>query len=364
MVFTDEKTQIILAVIYFIYQICTFFILGSNLTKWIPLKRDNSVPITMVVGYFIYYTLFECFALPMKIMGKSLSELTLVWFVVIGCILIITIIANRSFLINALDSFRQGISEKKRIFFAFMVLILVNFIVMLSLTPESMGVQDDSYYIADVVTSLSTDTIQQYHYATGEILSQYILDYFIPMYAIHGAVIGKLLHLHPIIENKWNSVLVVLMLSEFVYYLLAQKLYRGEQKRSLQLLYLMAFFHINYVLWGKASGTFFYYRLSEGKGILSNLVLPALILCFWEAIESEGKAKWCALEFVVLGGMSICMSSVFLIPVALVGLMMGAILKEKSLKRTVFFMKLLFPCLCVLIVYELLARGMLSVPVR
>lgn len=364
MVFTDEKMQIVLAAVYFIYQICAFFILGSNLTKWMPLKRDNSVPITIICGYFVYYTFFECLALPMKIMGRALSELALSWLIVICCILVISIITNRTFLKSSLGSLKQELWNEKRSFFAFMVLIVVNFIMMLSLTPETMGVQDDSYYIADAVTSLFTDAIQQYHYATGELLSQYNMAYFIPMYPIHGAVIGRLLHLHPVIENKWSSVLVVLVLSELVYYLLAQKLYKGERKKSLQLLYLMTFFHINYVLWGKASGTFFYYRISEGKGILSNLILPALIMYFWEAIELGKKANWCALEFVILGGISICMSSSFLLPVALAGLMVGVIVKEKSIKRVISFLMLQFTCLCVLIVYELLVRGIIFIPIR
>lgn len=364
MVFTDEKTQIVLAVIYFVYQICAFFILGSNVTKRISLKNDNSVPITMISGYFVYYFLFECLALPMKIMGKSLSELALSWLILICCILVISIIINRSFLKGSLDSLKQMVYRKKWIFFAFTVLILANFIVMLSLTPETMGVQDDSYYIADAVTSLSTNTIQKYDQATGAPLSRYNINYFIPMYPIHGAAIGKLLHLHPVIENKWNSVLVILILSELTYYLLAKKLYNGDQKKSLWLLYLMGFFHINYILWGKASGTFFYYRLSEGKGILSNLILPALILYFWEAVESGKKANWCALELVVLGGMSICMSSAFLLPVALAGLMVGVMLKEKNIKRVIPFLMQQFTCLCVLIVYELLVRGIIVIPIR
>lgn len=362
MIFMDEKGQIIIAVIYTVYQMGIFFVLGTNLTKYMSF-RGESIAIAPVIGYFIYYTLFEVTALPMKIMGNTLAELSYVWSMITTCILLISIIKNIEYFKKVLSLSKRFIKYDRVVFIKMLVLILVNFIIILSITPQTMGVQDDSYYIADAVTTLYTNKIQQYNYVTGDKLSQYIITYFIPMYPIHGAVIGKLLNLHPIIENKWCSVFIVIILNIIVYYLLAKKLYKGDQKKSICLLYIMEFFHINYVLWGKSSGTFFYFRISEGKGILSNLVLPALILCFWEANESKKAVKWLALEAVILGGLSICMSSAFLIPVALAGLMAGVIFKEKNIKKVIFFSVLLIPCICVLIVYEILVRGWLSVPI-
>lgn len=359
MVFTDAKTQMILAILYFAYQIFAFFILGSNVTRFCSARRIQSIATALIIGYFIYYTLFECLALPMKIRGNSLFELAIVWLVVIACMLAVSILINRGYLKESLYSLKQEVRSHKRFFAAFAILILINFVLMVSLTPETMGVQDDSYYIADASASLFTNTIQQYDSYSGQQITQHAAAHFIPMYPIHGAVVGKLLHLHPIIENKWCSILMVLILSQLTYYLLAQKLMKGEKKKSLQLLYLMTFFHINYVLWGKASGTFFYYRLSEGKGILSNLILPALILFFWEANESREKARWCALESVILGSVSICMSSLFLLPVAYAGLMAGVVAKEKSLKKLPIFLILLTPSLCALVMYQMMLKGMI-----
>ncbi|MCI8375964.1 MAG: hypothetical protein HFI29_11105 [Lachnospiraceae bacterium] len=364
MVFTDAKTQMILAILYFAYQIFAFFILGSNVTRFCSARRIQSIATALIIGYFIYYTLFECVALPMKIRGNSLYELAVTWSVVVGGVLIISVLLNEDYLKDSFRLLKQGVCSDKRFFGAFAVLILINFVLMVSLTAETMGVQDDSYYIADATTSLFTNTIQQYDYYSGQRITQHAAMYFIPMYPVHGAVVGKLLHLHPIIENKWCSVLSVLILSQLSYYLLAQKLLKGKKKKSLQLLYLMTFFHINYVLWGKASGTFFYYRLSEGKGILSNLIIPALILFFWEANESREKARWCALESVILGSVSICMSSLFLLPVAYAGLMAGAALKEKSLKKSPIFLMLLTPSLCALVVYQMMLRGMIVILVQ
>lgn len=363
MIFTSDLFQLIIALIYFIYEMLAYFVLGSNITRFWPRKNAQTALLTIIVGYFSYYVLFECLALPLKIAGSSLSFLAFSWLAIIFILLGASVLFNRAYLRESVHELLKGINRNKKYVYYFGGLTLLTFVMILSITPETMGVQDDSYYIADIMTSLFTDTIQQHHYANGMLLSRYQINYFIPMYPIHGAVVGRLIQLHPIIENKWCSVLVVLILTNLVYYIFALKVFKGNKKRSFFLLLLTTFFSMNYNLWGNSAGTFFFYRISEGKGILSNLVLPAIFLFYWEADSIKKKSAWIVLIIVVCSGISICMTSVFVIPFLLVGLYGTSFIITKERIYIYRFLVALFPCLLAYSFYELLAKGIVIVPI-
>lgn len=363
MIFTSDLFQLTLAFVYFIYELLAFFVLGSNITKFWNKRDVNTALITVIVGYFVYYVLFECLALPLKIVGSSLSFLAVSWVVIIFGILVLSIFLNKQYMKELVCQLFKGIRRNKKYFYCFCGLVFFIFAMILSITPETMGVQDDAYYIADAMTSLFTDTIQQRYYVTGDLLNYYQTNYFIPMYPIHGAVVGRLIQLHPIIENKWCNVLIVLILENWVYYLLALKVFKADKKKSFFLLCLMTFFNLNYDLWGNSAGTFFFYRISEGKGILSNLVLPAIFLLYWEASKTKKKSAWVAMMSIICGGISICMSSVFVIPVLLIGLFGVSFATTKERIYVFRFLEMVFPCIIAFFFYIGLEKGIIMIPI-
>lgn len=364
MIFTSDLFQLTLAFVYFIYELLAFFVLGSNITRYWEQNNARTALLTVIVGYFTYYILFECLALPLKIVGSSLSFLAVSWIVIIFVLLGLSIFFNKKYLRELVHQLLKELKNNKKCVYCFCGLTLLLFIMILSITPVTMGVQDDSYYIADVMTSLFTDTIQQYDYIKGSLLNRYEQSYFIPMYPIHGAVVGWLIHLHPIIENKWCNVLIVLILTNLVYYFLALKLLKNDKKKSIYVLLLMTFFSLNYNLWGNSSGTFFFYRISEGKGILSNLILPAIFLFYWEASEIKKRSAWGALEIVICAGISICMSSVFVMPFLIVGLFGTAFIITKEKIHLLKCIEVLAPCVIAFAFFVLLEKGIINIPIK
>lgn len=355
--------QIVLAIVVTILYLIIFLIWGTNITRLCGTEKKIEIVHALLFGYFMYYLAFECVAIAMKILGLSVTFLTQVWIIVVTIVTIFSALANSRFMIQSVKQWMEEFSKKKGYYLVFSVLTIFIFVLIVSITPVTMGVQDDSYYIADVMTSIFTDTIQQYDFATGVQLSSYDLSYFIPMYPMHGAVVYKLTSLHPVVENKWCSAFVVLLLSNLVYWNLSRKVYRNNEKRAMQLLGLMMFFRFNYVLWGKAAATFFFYRISEGKGILANLILPALILFFWEAMEKERRFGWLPVELVILAAFSISMSSMFLVSVSLGCLMVAGFVTKRQAKLLIPYSVCTFSCICMVAVYEALVRGIITVPI-
>ena len=363
MVYTSDLIQIMLALAVGIYYLCIFFIWGSVLTRFCKIQLEKCFSHALIIGYLAYYLLFECVALPMKIYGCSVTRLSQVWLGIIVVLTLAAILLNGQYIGRLFAVWRKEFPVKRKYIGIFGGLTLLIFLIIITVTPVTMGVQDDSYYIANVMTSLVTDSIQQYDYATGALLSGYDLAYFIPMYPIHGAVICRLTSLHPMVENKWCSVFLVLLISNLIYRELSLRVCRGDERKSLQLFALMMFFRFNYVLWGKAASTFFFFRISEGKGILANLILPALILFFWEAMEKEIRFGWLTVELVILGAFSISMSSMFLVSVSLGCLMLAGLAGKKDLRLLIPYTACALPCVGLVVVYEMMIRGIITIPI-
>lgn len=362
MTYTSDTMQMVLAIAVTLYYLGIFFIWGTNITRICNVKQENRLSHTMIAGFLLYYLAFECVALPMKIQGASVTALSRIWFVIVGILTLLSILIHGRYMVKMLLEWGETLRGRGKYVGMFWGLTLLLFLIMVSITPVTMGVQDDSYYLADVMTSISTDSIQQYDYATGALRGGYDLMYFIPMYPMHSAVIYKLTSLHPLVENKWCSVFGVLLISNLIYAQLSLKVCKGNEKKSMQLLALMMFFRFNYVLWGKAASTFFFYRISEGKGILANVILPALILFFWEAMEKEKRFGWLAVELVILSAFSISMSSMFLVSVSLGCLMVAGFAVKRKLRLVLPYAACTAPCVALVVVYEALVRGIITIP--
>ncbi len=363
MTYTSDIVQMILAIAVILYYLFIFFVWGTNLTRICKVKQENKIAHTLIAGFLLYYLVFECVALPMKIRGVSVTSLSWIWLAVVGVLTLLSIFIHRRYMIKMLAEWGKFFEDRVKYIGTFWGMTLLLFMLMVTVTPVTMGVQDDSYYIADVTTSIVTDTIQQYDYSLGSLQSSFYPMYFIPMYPMHGAVIYKLTLLHPIIENKWCCVFIALLLSNLIYAQLSLKVCKGNEKKSTQLLVLLMFFRFNYILWGKAASTFFFFRISEGKGILANIILPALLLFFWEAMEKEKRFGWLVVELVILSAFSISMSSMFLVSVSLGCLMVSGFAVKRDFKLVLPYAACTVPCIGLVIVYEALIRGIIALPI-
>lgn len=362
MTYTSDTMQMILAIAVTLYYLCIFFIWGMNITRICKVRQETRPAHALITGFLLYYLIFECVALPMKIRGFSVTVLSRVWLVIVVVVTLLSILLHGQYMAGMLVDLKKSLRKRGRYVGVFWALTILIFLMIVTVTPVNMGVQDDSYYMADGMTSIATDTIQQYDYSTGALRSSYDLMYFIPMYPLHGAVVYKLTSLHPVIENKWCAVFMVLFISNLIYVQLSLKVCRGDEKRSMQLLALTTFFRFNYVLWGKAASTFFFYRISEGKGILANVILPVLLLFFWEAMEKEKRFGWLTVELVILSAFSISMSSMFLVSVSLGCLMIAGFAVKRELRLVLPYVAYTVPCVGLVIVYEALAQGIITIP--
>lgn len=359
----NNTVQLALAFGAVIYYFLAFFLFGVCITRHLKDKLF-SVSLTLVVGMLMYFLLFETMALPMKIKGQPLHVLGNAWFSTAAVLMVLSLVLNGKFLWRTGKSWWKRKRKEKGFLIGFVLLILVQYVLILSLSPVYMGVRDDYYYIGDVTTSVYKDSIQQYCHYNGRKLERFDPSYFIPMYPMHSAALCKLTGLHPIIENKWASLFVMLVLCNMVYYLLGRMVYSRDWKKLLILLAVIAAIFFQLQSNGLTVGIFYYYRLSEGKGVLGNLILPGIILFFARIVkDSDSYWNWVLLLLAVMSGYTIAMSSMFLIPVSL-GCLFLAFLVGKRTGRYLIHMGIcVIPCIVVLVVYQLSLKGVIPLPI-
>lgn len=355
--------QLPIAVAVIIFYMISYFLLGSCITK--RLKREEGViPFTVICGMFLYFLLFEIIALPMKIQGISLTTLAYTWGIVLGALDLVSLLVNRNYLVQIVQTTLKREKGQMHFWIGIALLLVIQLIYIYGVAPEYMGVRDDYYYIGEAATSLYKNSIQQYDYITGAKLEVFNYAYFIPMYPMQGTAVCRLTGLHPAVENKISAVFVMFMVNNMIYYLFTSELLK-ERKRVLTALALIALLNFNLQSNGVTAAIFYFYRIAEGKGILNSIILPFVVFLFYELQKSSDNLNyWGILFLTILSSYSIVMSSMFLLPVSLSGLLGALLLTKRKWKYCIHAAICMAPCMIFLVLYELMSNGYIMLTVK
>lgn len=354
----DFIKAILLAAYYFL----CFFLLGSSLLRF--LKMKFSAALALVTGGLSYYIFFNLVALPMKLLFCPLSLLTRAWcgLVIVG--MMILIVFGRKALGANLQEMKEQIEKTPGFYLCLFLLFLVQYIYIGCITPTTAGVTDDRYYIGDVMTSLYTNTIQQYDYLSGGLTGgklEYLDTYYLlQMYPIHMAVVSQVTGLHPLIENKWVLTGIWLLLIDGVYLLWGEFLFRENKKKILSFLLIVTWCAYAMRLVTESLGQHLIYRMAEGKNVLANFIVPFLFYLFARIVKNGGNRKnWFLVFWTVLGSYSLVMSSLFILPLVLGSFYACYIVIGKRWKHLVPAAICYLPCVAVLVIYVLEISGKL-----
>lgn len=348
-------------IIYFLM----FFLMGIPYMH--ALREEKfSLSLTMLIGMLTYFLVFEVIALPMKIFGIPLHVLSYTWL----AILIIAgsglFIYYRSYIRDSLKAWKRDRWNEKYFWVLIALMVGIQLILILINTPVYMGVRDDSYYIADISTSIYKDSIQQYDYISGRKMGQFYGAHFLPMYPMQSAAVCYLTGLHPIVENKWCSLLVMLIISNMLYCQMAKIVFHDKDKKKILLImFFYAIINYNIQSYGVTTGIFYFYRLSEGKGILGNILLPGLVYFFARIVkDSENKINWIMMFVLILSSFCFAMSAMFLVPVSLTGLFGSFLFVKRQWKACLPIGICMLPCLGILLFYVLMTKGYISLVIK
>lgn len=359
-------TQILMCVGMVLAYLFLFFTFGSVITG--RLKKENtSVTLTVLTGFFVYYGLFQLIAVPMALMHQPLRYLSIVWAVTVAVAAVVSVIKNRSWMGRALAGFFGALSPKGKGFmellygWAPVVLVLVQIGISTVWTTDFW---DNAYYIGDVSMSVFTDTIGLFDPLSGELRQTIDIRHFFAMYNMQDAVVCRLTGIHPLIETKTIMGAVVMIIANILYYKIGGEFFRGEKKAAAVFMFLV--FTVNLFSYTEYNTSgFLFLRTYEGKTILGNVLVPAVIYFMMLLYKNyREKGHWVLLFTVGFAACALSSSAMILIPVAIGAFALPLSLMKRDLRVLLGSVVCMAPSLVVMVCYFLSRLGILVIHVQ
>ena len=351
--------ELCLACIGFVLEFAVFYAAGSLLTGVLKIKKD--VSLTFIVGYLAYFAIFELVTVPMTLKWVSLTKAAYIW----ACIMVVVIIAaimcaakksvvhNQNKSSDILGGSKKS-TESKKIQISGISEIWRNHSVMIVLAGAVVAFQclivilykdttvDAAYYVGTVGTSVYTDTLGRYNPYNGVIQKTFQARYVFSAYPMNNAVWCRLLGIHPIVQAKIVMSCINVITANLIIYQIGKRLFDGNRKRAdLMLIFvciLQLFCGTIY-----SSGTFFFTRSYEGKAILANIAIPAVLMCaVWYLQEKNSRNVWIVLFITAISALTFSGSAI-IFPIVIAAGMAPVAVMNKKLSGLVYCVVCMLP---------------------
>lgn len=241
---------------------------------------NSSTKMGYVYGWLVLLALFESIVVFEVFFERSLTELSYIYS---GSVLVVTGVfcalcywrnkgnINKIRLNFSLKQAKWNVYGIMAIFLLFVQLIIAVFCMHLD--------ADDAYYIGTANSSLSTDTLFVVEPDTGFPSSALPLRYAFSALMIFWAYLSKITGIHPLIITHSIIPIIFISVSYILWWEVGKYLFRDHEKRWIFFLFinLLNIFG-NTSVYTQAS--FLLFRIWQGKALLPNVILPALLLTF------------------------------------------------------------------------------------
>ena len=347
--------QIICAILLTCVYLVLYILFGQAFLSIFKLKTKSLI-FTILIGFFVYYSVFQLCALPLKIALAPLSLLSTLWSIVVIAVAVLTIIAAREELVSKIISFKSGIIHNKIPVLLIMLIIGIQLIVIETNWYPGSG-WDSSFYLGEITSSLLTNTIEQYDAYTGQIQEYLNNSYLLENYEMHSAVVCQLFGLHPLLEVKTVMTAIVVLISNFIYFKISEELLGNKPYKIAVMMFFIAVINaFNVSIYSPSS--FYFNRTYEGKTILGVIILPMVLYLFIKfIIDKKHNNVFIYLFIVNFAAFCLNMSSVYVLTVSTVILFVPAIIIKKRYKCIVSYLISMLPCFGVAILTYSLSNG-------
>lgn len=291
-----------------------FWIFGAAL----PGKfRPRGVPLLCLMGFLLYFTLFQIVAFPMKYLKRPLSHLTVLWGCLVLVVFIFVLIFRRRALAESISG-SFGFREKSELSAALAPVIVaaaaVGLAIFLGLNTNTLSNYDSNNYIGLPVASVYTNTLELVNPFSGRMLDSPNRFYILNTDTLQSAVIFQALKVHPLIERKWSFTIAMTLLFEMALYRCGQILFHQDSKKT-TVFVLLADLSLLFSYSVSGVSQYFAYRTYEGKSVTCYMY-TLLILLFCAAIYRGSREKWpwAGLFLCGAGGIAFCNTALYIIP--------------------------------------------------
>lgn len=312
-------------------------------------QNKDSFVLNMVCGYITYFGILEVMTLLCFKFDKSLNFLITLFVICFLCITIVSIVVNRKRIVNIFYDRLQYI-KKYKINWIMIIAILIVLAQTYFVATKQHNDDDDAYYIGTAETAFSTNSVMKYDPYTGNESSpssRYILS---PL-PIYHAVMGKLTGVKPVEYAHTLHPVFMIPLGYMVMYLVSTVFFENERKLRGYFLLGIALINTfsNYSVYSQ--GTFFMFRIWQGKAMLCSIIIPA-IMYFTLSVKDKIKIlQWLMLLLVMMSACFVSSMGIILGAISLGCMTIAHFLSTRNWKTTLALGSCTLPNVILLAIY-------------
>lgn len=273
-------------------------------------RKIESILFYYVAGYITNWAVFQIWAVPLILMRKSLTMLTLCWgFSILAVIVICLFISHRRKEAWVEIEYQ---TDNKLWFVIMTVAALVLILWQCSKYVFMMHLdEDDATFLADATSAYQTGLLYRHHWATGDLLRDDIIalrhrDITSP-WPMFLAMLGKLTKIHPTIIAHTILPVFLLSLMYATYYLIGNQLFQHKRNKSILFCYVVAFCFLFFSGSKRTSAEFALFRIWQGKAVVAAFIIPLIL--YWMLhlfYEKDAKRRQAVIILILISGFAAC----------------------------------------------------------
>lgn len=332
------------------------------------LKRRADLIEKILIGFFLYFAIFQIFAIPFILLKCSFHMLAILWIAVTAAVTGIALI-----IIPAFSKYRS--EERKKISFRRMKpLDIVTAVVSMAVIccafvlviRQSYYGWDTGYYVGIMNEAVTTDTMYFMDGNSGRYVDALNFRYCLSSFFIQFTIPAWLMNARPLFAAFYIVRPLGFILSLFVAVLIA-RVVLGESGTKL-MVFLTLYYLIN-ILWltNYTTSEFWLKRLYEAKGYCSNVVLPMAFYCFLEMYRKPAmqEAIWGEMFIIAFSSVAISMSALVTLPALIgIGSLVIFIFFKDRLYTAVNMLLCIMPNILYAVVFYLFNTGLIRIPIQ
>lgn len=326
-------------------------LLGNSFLRWNRMKE--SIKLGYIYGWLLLLAIFEIVVIPVTFLGGSLTILTWIYSGVVlgltavlfmGCWVKGTLVSKRM---------KAEWDIRKINFYGVFSICLLVIQIIVAIFCVHMDA-DDAYYIGTANTSLTTDTLFAIEPDTGIPYQAIPLRYVFAALMIFWAYLGKVTGIHPLIIAHSVIPALFILISYALWWEVGKRLFHTKDQKWIFFL-IMNLLNIfgNTSVYTQSS--FLLFRIWQGKAMLPNVILPALLLNFLELYEhQEKKRNWLLIFIIIVAGCCCSSMAVPLGTMVVVSVSLVLTIRSKEWKTLLLGAICCIPCAVIGLAYILL----------
>ena len=344
--------QIITIILGVIANFIVFLSFGSLLLK--RGKGETKISTAVLVGFFAYYSLFFVAAIPVMKMYRPLSMLCWIWAPITITVTIASAIFCNKFWSETASKIWEKIKAHPWIFISILIIVGLQIFIVTSSYNFTL---DASYYVAGVATNVETNMINVYDPFTGAWQDHFEMRYFFATYPVSDAVWCYITGIPALVWTKSIMAVVTIILTNMIYYMIAEELFAGKSKARVLMLFFIMLMNLMFVTI-YTSSLFLFTRTYEGKAIVGNLSIMAILYMFILYVKGrQPKRFWLLLFLICFGSTTVSSSANMLIPVEMTVFFIPEILSNKKFKDIIPYALCILPGLILALTFVAYVKG-------